>query len=271
MQSPFLKALLKMLAELDQRYLDLDTIAECSGYSKYYLCRAFHAATQEPLQTYLRRLRLARAAESLREGKRVLDVALDCGYQSQEAFHRAFSKMFGVTPKALQHGEHHPSLLLKKPWQETLMPPKPLACRRETLDSFSLCGTGDVFDYEHFDGIETLWREFHRVISPSVATYGVTLAHPANCVQFRYFTAVLANGQCNDTWERIRVPAQTYYVFRHQGQAHSLMRAFNYIWGVWLPEHPGIAVNGIDFEYYPAKYNPESESGWVDIYIPVAQ
>ncbi|WP_020409529.1 AraC family transcriptional regulator [Hahella ganghwensis] len=270
MQSRFLEALLKFLTDSSDEALDLDTLAQKTGYSKYHLCRAFHAATQEPLQTYLRRLRLARGAEAIQKGARILDVALDCGYQSQEAFHRAFSRMFGITPKALQKGHQHPSLLLKQPWQETFMPPPPLTCRDEMLPEFTLHGIGGIYSYHQICDIEALWQRFHQRYSQQGNSWGVTLSCDGDNSSFRYYASIKANS-VNDLsgLEAIHIPAQHYKVFRHQGQASTMLQAFNYIWGIWLPEQSKLTVKGVDFEYYPAGYDPNQESSWVDIYIPV--
>ena len=120
------ESLLKdILFALDQKLtppFDLDTLADEIGYSKYHLCRAFHAATGEGLITYMRRLTLSRSAKCLQAGHGVLDVAIAHGYQSQEAYHRAFVKMFRLTPAEFQRGQAHHSLWLKRSWSEQLMP-----------------------------------------------------------------------------------------------------------------------------------------------------
>ncbi len=270
MQHQFLRTFLSILAESDNTLWDLDALARKTGYSKYHLCRAFQAATQEPLQTYLRRLRLARGAEALRRGKRVLDVAIECGYQSQEAFHRAFTNMFGVTPRAFQVGNRHPSLLLKRAWKETLMPPEPLPVRDEQRDGFSLFGMGGTFSYEQLPQIEALWQRFNRRVSITAGSFGVTLESQTDHHSFRYYASVKeASSETRKVLTKIEVPRQNYKVFRYQGEASSLMAAFNYIWGVWLSEQRKIKVSGIDFEYYPPGYDPLSGESWLDIYIPV--
>jgi len=272
MHSQFLSSLLSLLSESADELWDLETLAAKTGYSKYHLCRAFQAATSEPLQTYLRRLRLAKGAQSLMEGQRVLDVAIECGYQSQEAFHRAFYKMFGTTPKSIQKGNHHASLLIKRPWQESLMPPKPLPMREVELDELRLKGMGGSFSYDQISQIESLWQRFARLVQPSAGTYGVTMENPDQSNTFLYYASIHDDPHnTQQELQRITVPAQKYKVFRHEGAASSLINAFNYIWGVWLPEQSNLKVEGIDFEHYPANYDPNAVDGWVDIYIPFVQ
>jgi AraC family transcriptional regulator len=271
MQSQFLSSLLNLLDAHSDEHWDLDRLAERTGYSKYHLCRAFHAATHEPLQTYLRRLRLAKAAADLKRDVRVIDIALECGYQSQEAFHRAFKKMFGMTPKAFQSGEHHASLLLKKPWNDALMPPNALPVSDATLEAFTVFGLGGNYSYEQIPQIEKLWQHFSEFADSGSATYGVTLPPPGGA-GFKYFAASQKKiPELSDNLVKVKIPAQDYKVFSYTGPASGVLRALNYIWGVWLPEQTSVDVDlqGIDFEYYPPGYDPHSDSSWVDIYVPI--
>ena len=65
--------------------ISLGTIASAAHYSKYYLHRAFHDAFGITIHEYLRRRRLTLAAELLADTQMpLLQVALRCGYQSQQ-------------------------------------------------------------------------------------------------------------------------------------------------------------------------------------------
>ena len=87
-----------VVERLDQD-VSLRALAEQARLSPFHLHRIFsHAAGETPKQ-YALRLRLGRAAAMLLTGKEsVLDVALSCGFQSHEAFCRAFRRRFGMTP-----------------------------------------------------------------------------------------------------------------------------------------------------------------------------
>jgi AraC family transcriptional regulator len=87
------------------RHLDedvsLDALAALGKLSKFHLQRRFLAASGETPKQFTLRLRLARAAAMLLVTRdSVLDIALASGFQSHEAFSRAFRRVFGIAPSA---------------------------------------------------------------------------------------------------------------------------------------------------------------------------
>ena len=98
-------------AHLDED-LSLAALADQAGLSAFHLHRVFSAAAGETPKQFTLRLRLgARGGDAADYRDSVLDVALSCGFQSHEAFCRAFRKRFGTTPSAYRArgfagGEH---------------------------------------------------------------------------------------------------------------------------------------------------------------------
>lgn len=81
--------------------LTLRKLSEKLGYSEFYTTRKFREISGLRLRDYLRRRRLAFALKEVRDSERsLLDIALDYGFSSHEAFTRAFKDAFGVTPSA---------------------------------------------------------------------------------------------------------------------------------------------------------------------------
>lgn len=80
--------------------LELETLAKVAGYSKYHFCRVFQAYTGDGVAEHIARLRLQRATVKMSDkNKNLLNVAVECGYQSQSGFIRAFEKMFLHRPR----------------------------------------------------------------------------------------------------------------------------------------------------------------------------
>lgn len=81
--------------------LDLETIANKAGYSRFHLNRMFSEVTGCTLHRYIKERRLSEAAKKLimEEEKSIVDIAMEASYQSQQAFYLAFKKAYGCTPK----------------------------------------------------------------------------------------------------------------------------------------------------------------------------
>jgi AraC-like DNA-binding protein len=82
--------------------ITLRQLAEAANYSPWHSARLFKELTGKAPFEYIRALRLSKAAEALLEHQRmkILDVAFDFVFDTHEGFTRAFSKEFGLTPKA---------------------------------------------------------------------------------------------------------------------------------------------------------------------------
>ena len=98
------EAVQKMLDYMEE-HLEEDpsllTISSQVGYSPTYCSCKFHEIVGMPLKRYMAGRRLYRAALDIRDtDARILDIALQYGYSSQEALTRAFSEAFGITPGA---------------------------------------------------------------------------------------------------------------------------------------------------------------------------
>jgi len=85
---------------LDDHTLSGDDLAARVHLSRFHLDRVIAAIAGEPPATLRRRVLLERAAYRLdTTDQSVLDVAVEAGYASHEAFTRAFARAYGVAPK----------------------------------------------------------------------------------------------------------------------------------------------------------------------------
>ena len=83
---------------LDKNITTAD-LANVSRYSPWYSYRLFVALLHMTPAAYIRRLRLSKSALRLRDEKiKIIDVALDSGFESVDGYQRAFYKEFGCNP-----------------------------------------------------------------------------------------------------------------------------------------------------------------------------
>jgi AraC-like DNA-binding protein len=82
--------------------LTAEGISKKMGYSIYHFSRIFSEQMGVSLMEYVKERRLLRAAEDIMLGKRILDVAIEYGYETHSGFTKAFRKKYGFSP-ALIH------------------------------------------------------------------------------------------------------------------------------------------------------------------------
>ncbi|MFL7013462.1 helix-turn-helix domain-containing protein [Enterovibrio norvegicus] len=83
--------------------LRVEQIAARSGYSRWHLQRQFKRATGMSISQYQRHRLLSLAAEKIATTEhRILDIAIEFGFESQEAFARAFKRFAMVAPKNIR-------------------------------------------------------------------------------------------------------------------------------------------------------------------------
>lgn len=96
------ESMLPVLVHIEEHLgepLTLDGLADLAGFSPHHFHRLFRRAVGEPPKAYVRRLRLERAVYRLKGSPdNVLEIALDAGFHSHEAFTRAFVRRFDITP-----------------------------------------------------------------------------------------------------------------------------------------------------------------------------
>jgi AraC family transcriptional regulator len=79
--------------------LSVGELARVAHFSPFHFHRIFRGLVGESVGEHVRRLRLERAAWRLKQTEQpVLNVALEAGYETHEAFTRAFHALFGCPP-----------------------------------------------------------------------------------------------------------------------------------------------------------------------------
>jgi AraC family transcriptional regulator len=97
-----LRVLVYIQTHLDEA-VALEDLAELANFSPFHFHRVFRGMVGESVMEHIRRLRLERAATQLKfNGGSVTVIAFDAGYETLDAFIRAFRNLFGMTPTAFR-------------------------------------------------------------------------------------------------------------------------------------------------------------------------
>ncbi len=88
--------------------ISLERLSDIFCISKFHFHRLFTAFTGLSLQQYIKWLRLKRAAHQLivHKDESIIKIAIDAGFESHEAFSRAFKKACGLSPNQFRQNSN---------------------------------------------------------------------------------------------------------------------------------------------------------------------
>ncbi len=256
--------------------IPLAQIAEASGVSQYHLCRAFGEATGHSVMRYVRGRRLTEAAKALAKGAPdILSVALDAGYNSHEAFTRAFRDQFGITPEAVRAQSHLEKLQLIEAMRRDPTFMITLEPRIEQGRLLLIAGLSERLTPETRQRIPFQWQRFVPYIGhipgevPGV-TYGV-IADADDDGNIDYVTGAEVKSFENIPKELrcVRIPEQKYAVFTHTGHISTIRNTWDAILSSWMPQQRNVVVDAPEFERYDNRFDPQTGNGLVEIWIPI--
>lgn len=262
-----------------KRTISLADIAASAGVSPHHLARAFGLVTGMTVMSYLRQRRLSQAARELAtDNPDILTVALGFGYNSHEAFTRAFQDHFNTTPRAIRRAgcleSIEPSLREPLAMHDnlTIHLDEP---RIEHREAFLIAGISKRYNSNSIQGIPAQWQEFvthigHLKEQVGFTTYGVCCNADENG-SFDYICAVQVKTfkDLPKGFSNLEIDAQKYAVFTHNGHVSGISRTVYTIWNHWLPSAELTHVAAPDFEQYDERFDAATGDGQVEIWIPV--
>lgn len=94
------KQIISFLEANYEKPLQLKDVAKHIGINQQYLCRFFKEVSGMSVMDYLLHIRLEKAKEKIRTSTlTILDIALECGFSSDNYLIRKFKEKEGITPK----------------------------------------------------------------------------------------------------------------------------------------------------------------------------
>ncbi len=255
----------------------LDEIANRCQVSCFHLAHAFGEATGWSVIEYLRGRRLSAAAQVLADGAdNILQVALESGYGSHEAFSRAFKTRFGQTPEDVRKAgstdaialvEAHPHLESKS---MTLKEP-----RIEQAGRLLFVGWSRHVPFKAMQTIAGQWAEFMggpygdiegKLAEPPV---GVTLSADEDGVIYACAAGVPKFAAVPKGCVKITIAPSTYVVFEHEGHVTQLRETYRSIWNDWFPTSGTTPAEAPSLERHNRTFDPDTGEGGVAIWIPI--
>ena len=281
----FRKVLEYIDAHLDEE-LSLDVLSALAAFSKYHFHRQFSQLFGLGVHQYVQLVRLRCASRKLAFSaeQRIIDIALESGYESPEAFARAFKKAVGQTPSAFRD---RPEWI---PWHATYQPLAELRSRHMTrnysIEDVEIVHfeTTRIAVLEHrgdphllLDSVRRFvdWRKQNCLPPKRSATFNLIYDDPANTPpeQFRFdlCAAISRSVDANDQGVSERaIPGGRCARLRYVGSEDGIGEAIAFLYATWLPP------SGEELRDFPlflqrvrfAPEVPENESE-IHFYLPL--
>src|SRR5882724_413221 len=255
--------------------LSLGSVAENCGVSRYHLAHAFGESTGMSVMEYVRERRLSEAAVNLAKGKsNILDLAMEYGYASHEAFSRAFRAQFAMTPEEVRKNASTDGLPVRKPaTADDSAKPSISASRIVSLGELKFVGLCEHVPFAQLQNIASQWQRFmphYGEIAdkalPIPAGVSTNLDDDGN---FDYYCAVEVKrfGALPKGLAQLTVAPRTYAVFAHEAHISEIGRTFQTIWNDWVPPDGRAIADGASIELHRETFDTRTGLGGVDIYI----
>lgn len=266
--------------------ITIEDVARVGCLSTYHFHRIFQMMVGDSVMGYIRKRRLSAAMKKLTEtDERIIQIAVEYQFESQEAFSRSFKKCFGITPGLCRKNkvklkEYDRISFTNEEFSNyaggIFMEPKIV-----NKESFMVIGPGVRSTPENGQNFiqipkfvqkciaEKYWEKIPNQIHPET-TYGIcTDMDPSG--SFTYMTAkevstlkTIPKGMIGKI-----IPAAKYAVFTAKGKVpDKIQEVTRTIYGEWLNKSGKERSETEDLEVYEeSRMNlPEPE---VDIYVPI--
>lgn len=271
--------------------LTAQKIADHAGYSVFHFCRIFSLIKNITVMEYIRKYRLSTARSELESNKKIIDVALQYGFETASGFTKSFRKEFGYTPTSYRVRMMNTDSAFLKNIGEVLPHPEMIPKK-----PFKVAGYGiytnvaehcmeDVSAYwASYEGNNLESKMYEQLQPPQHGEIGVCIPYQNSEKVVYLFGVVVENfDRVTSDMIAVEIPAATYAVFTtppvnnldtaatydKDPLAVSVKETWRYIFTQWFAQCPyTLDETAYAFELYDERCHA-SEGAVMSIYVPV--
>lgn len=231
--------------------IDFNRLAQLAGCSEYQFRRIFAFLSGMSLGEYIRLRRLSEAATELaQEGGRVLDIAIKYGYESPDAFARAFQALHGIPPSEAKKGQGPLKLVAPMTFQLTIQGGKEMEYRIVEKGAFRIVGLNKQVPLQH-RGVNQEIVAMTQGLTPAIITELKAMSNQeprgiisasvhleesmAEGTMLDHYIGVATDQPCPDRYHSLEVSPGSWAVFTVRGPfPETLQNTWARIYSEWL-------------------------------------
>ena len=261
--------------------LTIREIAQQAALSPFYFQKGFAMLCGMTVGDYIRQRRLSAAGlEVLTTGRKIIDIALNFGYDSPDSFTKAFTRFHGLTPAALRKSGGAVRSFAPLRIKVTLEGGQNMDCKIMKKEAFTVLCRAKAFKYEDAVAqIPQFWAEHFGTGGGKVVCgmYGINLDESMGGNEFEYLIADNYDPakEVPEGFTTRTIPAHTWAVFPCTGRMPQALQGLNQqIFSEWLPTNPDYKIAaGVNVELYSdaSKFEngTQDQDYYCEIWIPV--
>ncbi|TYR81476.1 AraC family transcriptional regulator [Priestia megaterium] len=265
--------------------ITIESVAKQANASAFYFQRAFTMLTGIAVGEYIRRRRLTLAAQELsRINCKIIDLAYKYGYDTPEAFSKAFRRQHGISPSEARKYVGKLKLYERLIIQVTLKGAEPMKYNVVEREHFQVVGIKREFsmaDMETSEGIPKFWDEansngtsewLERSSNGTIkGLLGVCApaSNPQSKQAIDYWIAAEYDGALPNEMKALEIPAAKWVVFNvHGPMPDAMQKAWKQIFSEWFPTSGYEHADAPELEVY-SEGDPYGSDYYSEIWIPV--
>jgi len=277
-----LRECINYLEENMENKIEIDEVAKIALSSKFHFQRMFHMTTGVTVAEYVRKRRLTLAAQELATSDaRVIDIAFKYGYQTPEAFSKAFLKLHGVNPSEVKSLGVNLKAYPPISFQIQIKGEKSMDYRIEEREAFKIIGKTkrvSTVDGSNFKIVPKFWDEINKSgvceklfeAAGGLGVLGVCMDYEHEKEEFTYMIAIeKPDKEMSGDFIEKDIPAATWAIFEAIGPIpDAIQDVWKRIYSEWFPATGYEHANAPELEVY-LPGNPDDEDYKCEVWIPI--
>lgn len=261
---------------------DIQEIARAAYSSPFHFQRMFFMLTGFTVAEYVRRRKLTLAAQELASSQaRVLDVALKYGYESPEAFSKAFRRAHGISPSEARNPGAALKAFPRISFQLSLKGDAEMEYRIVEKGAYRAIGTfiqTSTCEGQNLVEISAFWRRANadgtarRLVeaAPGKDLLGICTNMDDGSETLDYWIAAESEEEA-EGWDTLEIPAATWAVFPTVGpMPGAIQKTWQRIFQEWFPSTGYEHAGGVEIEVYP-EGDTNAEDYRCEVWVPIVK
>ncbi|GIP61340.1 Regulatory protein soxS [Chlamydia abortus] len=264
--------------------ITIEDIAKQAHVSAFHFQRLFIILTDVSVKEYVRRRRMTLAAQELASSDcKIIDLAYKYGYDTPEAFAKAFRKQHGVTPSEARKGLGKLQSYNRLTIQVNLKGAEPMNYQLVERKGFQIVGVKERFNCDGDLGLSLdighFWTKvgkngtINRLLGLNngqiSGLIGASVDYSKEDNEIEYWVGTEYKGNIPDGLSSYQISAEKWAIFEAVGPVADVVpKTWKKIYSEWFPSNSYEHGDAPSLEVYKSP-DPTSPVAKTEIWVPV--